>query len=217
MYFYILGINLKGLDFSYFGDTKPHLNLYNRFLRTAIKRAIKHFFLNNGAYNNVNISNIYHDNTIAMEQHEYFKEKTIKDINLNEDNINCLTKEIEFINSNHKELSNINDIIPSHFIQLIDLILGVVGNSITNNAENSFKIELTDIAYPLIDRIIKQPFNHNSSYKYFRKKRIEFYPKEKIPYSKESDIDTKLNEENEFYSKEIELLFGKKDQYSLNF
>lgn len=195
IYFNILGIVESNLDMTVFGNEKQFGNIYTRFFRTALLRLLKMF--NN--YDKIIVDNIYHDSTTEMEEHKYFKTSAINKINLQEfvkgeRKIIFNTKEIEFIDSDHRKSKNME----SQFIQLTDLILGLTCNVIHNDASNPVKIKLTEKIYPLISRILdsKTNSNKNSSYNYFNKQTIGFFPivsKERM-----------LNKCRELYGKELE-------------
>lgn len=114
-----------------------------------------------------------------MEQHKYFRTSAINKINLQEffrreRKIVFNTEEIEFIDSDHRKSQNVE----SQFIQFADLILGLTCNVIHNDASNSAKVKLTEKMHPLISRILdkKTNSNKNSSYNYFNKQTVGFFP-----------------------------------------
>lgn len=195
IYFNILGIIESNLDMTVFGNEKQFGNIYTRFFRTALLRLLRSF--NN--YDRIIVDHIYHDSTTEMEQHKYFRTSAINKINLQEffkkeRKIVFNTKEVEFIDSDHRKSKNVE----SQFIQLADLILGLTCNVIHNDASNSAKIKLTEKIYPLISRIVdkKTNANKNSSYNYFNKQIVGFFP----IISKEE----MLKKCNELYGKELD-------------
>lgn len=214
IYFNILGIIESNLDMKVFGNKKQFGNIYTRFFRTALLRLLKMF--NN--YDRIIVDNIYHDSTNEMEQHKYFKTSAINKINLQEfikgkNKIIFNTEEIDFIDSDHRKSQNIE----SQFIQLVDLILGLTCNVIHNDASNSAKVKLTEKIYPLISRILdnKTNSNKNSSYNYFNKQAIGFFPvisKEEMfnkcaeLYGKELDFE-KILANGDFFCNHKNVLF----------
>ena len=174
IYFNILGIKNNSLEFNNFGENHIHANIYNRFFRTALVRLLRMF----DEYKNVEINHIFHDKTDEMQNHFFFENRTVYKILYDEDikgknKYKFNTDKIEFIDSNHIT-GNIQD---SQFIQFVDLILGVTENVIHANASNETKIELTNKINPLITRILENPGNKNSSYNYFNKQTLSFFPK----------------------------------------
>ena len=214
IYFNILGIIESNLDISMFGDEKQFGNIYTRFFRTALLRTLKMF--NN--YDKIIVDNIYHDCTTEMEQHKYFKTSAINKIDLQEffnkeRKIHFNTEKIEFIDSDHRKSQSDE----SQFIQFADLILGLTCNVIHNDASNSAKTKLTEKIYPLISRILdkKTCSNKNSSYNYFNKQTIGFFPfisKEQIAskcmelYGGKIDIN-KILENGDFFCNYKDILF----------
>lgn len=223
IFFNILGIIESNLDMTVFGNEKQFGNIYTRFFRTALLRLLKSF--NN--YDRIIVDHIYHDFTTEMEQHKYFKTSAINKINLQEffkreRKIVFNTEEIEFIDSDHRKSKNVE----SQFIQLTDLILGLTCNVIHNDASNLAKIKLTEKIYPLISRILdeKTNSNKNSSYNYFNKQTVGFFPiisKEEMIkkcielYGKEFDFDNILKN-GDFFCNYKNILFKIDDgQFSL--
>ena len=214
IYFNILGIIESNLDMTVFGNEKQFGNIYTRFFRTALLRILGMF--NN--YDRIIIDNIYHDCTTEMEHHKYFRTSAINRINLQEffsqdKKIMFNNDKIEFIDSDHRK-SQTNE---SQFIQFADLILGLTCNVIHNDASNAAKIKLTQKIYPLISRILgKKTFcNKNSSYNYFNKQTISFFPiisKEDLTnkyielYGNSFDFDKMLMNGN-FFSNYKNILF----------
>lgn len=175
IYFNILGVIESNLDMQLFGEEGQYGNVYARFFRTALLRLISSF----KNYDRIIINHIYHDCTTEMENHKYFNTNAIQQIRLNqwidgEKKVVFKTNEIEFIDSDHRK-GNLQE---SQFIQFVDLILGLTCNIIHNDAENETKIKLTEKIYPLISRILDkdQCTNINSSYNYFNKQIIGFFP-----------------------------------------
>lgn len=169
--FYILGLDRTKLDLSKFGNCET--NIYNRFFRTAIISPIKYFF---GKNSKININSIYHDESTNLETHKYFPWHSLYKIEQNTDNIYIKTNKIKFINSNHK-YSNNNY---SHFIQLIDLILGCFKETFEAESTSKDKIKIATEYVPLIERMINAPNNKNSRYNYFKRYDFSFFPKETI-------------------------------------
>lgn len=224
IYFNILGIIETNLNNSLFGTNKQFGNIYSRFFRTNLLRLLKMFY----KYDHIIIDKIYHDKTSEMENHPYFKNNVIKKIRLSEvlrDRKKVIFKEdeIEFIDSNH----NIGMQVESQFIQFVDIILGVTLNVIHNTAKTDQKKELTRKIKPLISRILDKRYskNINSSYNYFNKQCISFFPK----YSKEKlkfilidsfgyyDNIEKLLEDSRCFENTKTILFEREDNEQISF
>jgi hypothetical protein len=206
IYFYILGINLSKLDVEKFGPKSQqdrHSTIYNRFFRTALKKAIKTYFFD---YDTIVVKNIYHDKG-NVEYHEYFPWHSIFKLQTEEDKLYFATDHIEFISSDHRESDG--DEIHSHFVQLIDIILGCFMNCLHMNSLNKNKFALAKKSFDLVSRLIKNPNNKNSHYNYYKRQMIEFFPKENLKGLDENTLEYKYKRYNQFYSNR-ELLIEKK-------
>ena len=214
IYFNILGIIESNLDITRFGNEKQFGNIYCRFFRSCLLRLISMF----KEYDQVIIDNIFHDKTTEMELHPYFNTNVIKQIRMQQlfkDNKKIFfeTSQIEFLDSDHHKGDTIN----SQFIQLVDIILGTSLNAIHNTATNNAKKELSFKIKPLIERILSDNnvfAKMNSSYHFFNKQSISYFPKiskEKLEenikehYTKEINFD-KLLENGNYFSNTKPLL-----------
>lgn len=210
IYFKILYIDLDKLDKSFFGEENVRNNIYNRFYRTTIKGALSYFF-----ENKIEIENIYHDKADDKEQHDYFPWHIAHSFHNEINRLKIMNKEIVFLDSDHKKYLNENDkIMDSHFIQYIDLILGTVSQSLFKLSKDSEKIDLSTIIYPLVGRIIKSPYNYNSSYHYYKKQDISVFPKSEIKFS--DDLYGKLSDYKGEFHTNIPIKKPKNTNYSLD-
>lgn len=175
IFFSILGINISKISFEEFGDN-PDLNIYNRFFRSNLLWGIKSFF-------NIptHVKGVYHDNG-SQESHPFFKWQPIEYISTNNPKITFDEKTIKFINSDHKKYPpSTENWDNAHFIQFIDLIIGLTYCCLLNPTIKKQKIELALKLKPLLYRMMNNPKNTNSSFNYFKRHSIGFFPK----YSKE--------------------------------
>lgn len=195
IYFNTLGVIESNLDTNRFGNEKQFGNIYSRFFRSCLLRLITMF----KEYDQVIIDHIFHDKTTEMELHPYFNTNAIKQIRMQqlfEDDKKTFfeTNQIEFLDSDHHK----GDVINSQFIQFVDIILGTSLNVIHNTATNKAKRELSFKIKPLIERILSDSnvfAKMNSSYHFFNKQSISYFPK----------ISKERLEENikEYYTREI--------------
>lgn len=192
LYFNILYVDLDNLDFDKFGVDKDTTNIYNRFYRTVLLSAKSFYFKDE----NIIIKNIYHDNADEKEKHEYFKWHVIDYLN-NQKRVTITTDEITFINSNHREYNNSSSKENAQLIQLIDLILGLSSQILFQLSKNKNKIKVANDFYPLFKRIWNQPYNHNSSYNYFRSQQVSIFPKTTIKSQK--DFEGLLHDTQQFH------------------
>lgn len=186
-YSYILGINNSLLSKEAFDPENQFMSKYNRFFRAAIIYALKTFFGNK----KIIVKNIYHE-VGQQKSHKYFPWHCIYKINTLHENIKFKCKKIIFLPKDHKEKER------SNLIQLCDCLLGVT-TSIIHSFERSrrtiYREELCEIYLPLLERLIHNPDNKNSSYKYYNRILIRFFPKEKIDLSDPKECI------NQFYTK----------------
>ena len=185
-YGYILGINDNNLNKEEFDPENNFNSKYNRFFRSSIKYALKCFFGNN----KILIKNIYHEQG-QQQLHEYFPWHTIHTLQQEEHNFHFEKNEIEFLPKDLKldERSNL--------IQLCDCFMGATTNiihgfEISNRAK--YRIELLDIIFPLVKRMIHEPNNKNSSYLHSNRIMIRFFPKER------TDLGDSKRYMNQFYN-----------------
>lgn len=177
IYFKVLGLNTKLLDDETFGEGSikkgaNYANLYNRFFRTNLF-IVKYFFSNK---DEIVVDRVFHDNEGNLEYHSYFDWHSIGKLN-QEENITCAKNEIVFIDSNHQLEKQYPKV--SQVIQLADLLVGCISQCLDyKKSKHKGRDELGLLIYPLVKRILKNPFNKNSSYKYFKKYDISFFPKE---------------------------------------
>lgn len=224
IYFNTLGIIESNLDINRFGTEKQFGNIYCRFFRSCLLRLIAMF----KEYDQIIIDNIFHDKTTEMETHPYFNTNAIKQIRMQqlfEDNRKTFfeTNQIEFLDSDHHKGDTIN----SQFIQLVDIILGTSLNAIHNTATNKAKKELSFKIKPLIERILSNSnvfAKKNSSYHFFNKQSISYFPKiskeefeenVKKYYTKEINFDKLLENANYFSNTKQLLLKEETGQLSL--
>jgi len=185
-YSYILGLNNFCLSKEEFDESNEFSSKYNRFFRSAILYALKTFFGNK----KIIVENIYHEEG-QQKYHEYFPWHCIYKIGAQEENIILNCNEIIFLPKDHKVDSR------SNLIQLCDCLLGVttsIIHSIEKSNKSKYREELADVYLPLFKRLIDKPNNKNSSYKYYNRIMIRFFPKEKI------DIGDPKRYMNQFYT-----------------
>jgi len=207
VYFYILGIDKKKLDISQFGDKDKSTNIYNRFFRTAILKSVKSYF---HKYKSVIITSIYHDNSTSLETNAYFPWHSIFSIGNRDEKVSFKCNSVEFIDSDHRTSNNNY----SHFIQLIDLLLGCVNNCLDHTSTNKDKEALAEKCLPLIERLVEKPNNRNSRYKYVGRQKIDFFPKHDLKNVDKNSLEFHYKRMDSFYTKRV-LQLKNKNQLSL--
>lgn len=175
-YFNILGIYTDNLCWDYFGTKKRDRsnNAYNRFFRSLLKSSLNYFF----PKKKIIVANIFHDEESSLQYHKYFDWHSIFKLSSEIENIEFANEYIAFINSDHrKEVNYPND---SHFIQLVDLILGSFRQSFDNTCKKDGCKEVAQDFSRLLSKMIKAPTNPRSRYGYFRKYSFSFFPSQKL-------------------------------------
>ena len=191
IFFNILILELEKLDKTYFGENNNIENsIYTKFYKSNIIYGCKRFFIRNNI-KEVAINKIFHDSSTSKETHDYLSTNVPK-LNFQK-NIYSKTDEIIFLNSNHKKSKYP---IESQFIQFIDLILGSTSQILFEQSKTKNKIELSNILYPLIKRLVESPDNVNSMYNYYSSQHISFFPKNKIVKHKDILNTDKLIRDN---------------------
>ena len=194
--FNILYLNLNNLDISKFGrrraKSKWHENVYTRFFRSNIKYGLKFFSF--GFKDKIEIKTIIHDNSTGLAFHKYFPKDNLRRL---EDELKSELKKkvvfptkIIFLDSDHKKASNEEERLDCQVLQLVDLVLGATTQSIFCPSEDPFKKELAWILRDLVERLLLNPANPNSSFNYHRRQNISFFPKHKLENAREifSDV-----------------------------
>lgn len=209
VFFYVLGIDLQKLDRGQFGSKRQDANIYNRFFRTVILKSVKSFF---HRYRSIIIEQIYHDNNRNLETDTRFPWHSIFYIGNKDGKISFTSKKIKFIDSDHKKSGNSY----SNFIQFVDLLLGCIHNCLDHTSRNIDKETLAKKSLPLIERLIKNPNNMRSQYKYFGRKKIEFFPKHDLRNLDANSLEYRYKKMDSFYTKR-QLKIKNKNQTALPF
>lgn len=185
-YTYILGINDSKLNKEEFDGKEQFNSKYNRFFRSAILYALKTFFPNK----KIIVQNIYHEKG-QQEYHDFFPWYSIYKIDKEEKNITFNTNEIEFLPKDHRKDEK------SNLIQLCDAFMGSctsIIHGIQKSNTSKYREELMDIIFPLVKRMINEPYNKNSRYQHSNSIMIRFFPKDK------SAPDDLKRLQNQFYT-----------------
>jgi len=183
----ILGINDSFLNKEEFDAENDFNSKYNRFFRSLIKYSLKCFFRGK----KIIIKNIYHEQG-QQQYHELFPWHTIFKLQSEEPKFTFERKEIDFLQKDHKIDERAN------LIQLCDCFMGAT-TTIIHGFEKSksanCRIELLDILLPLVQRMVREPKNKNSSYSHYNRIMISFFPKQK------TDLNDPQRYVNQFYNK----------------
>jgi len=176
IYFKILGLNRKLFDENIFGHGSlkkgvNYANFYNRFFRTNVL-SIKYFF---NKYDEIIIDKIFHDTEGNLENHYLFDWHCIWKLE-SDAKIKSRFNKVVFVDSNHLNEKTHPKV--SQIIQFSDLLVGTISHCLDFEIkDHNGRNELGKIIFPLLKRILNSPQNKNSSYKYYRKYDVNFFPK----------------------------------------
>ncbi len=169
-YAYILGINNSKLNREEFGGDN-FTNRYNKFFRSAILYALKTFFPGR----KIIVDHVFHE--VGQQQnHDYFPWHSIFKIGSSEKDISFNRDTIEFLPKDNKRDRR------SNLIQLCDAFMGAavtIIHGLPRSNKSNYKEKLCRLIFPLIERMINNPKNVNSSYEYANRIMIRFFPRQK--------------------------------------
>ena len=171
IFFDILGLNLSNLHLPAFGDDQ-FAGIYNRFFRSCVLHGIHSCFPRRA----VRVLNVFHDKG-EQSTHEFFPWHCIYAIEEQSDRISFTSREISFIDSDHREAEGC---VESHLIQLTDLIMGISSHCMDSVSRNQSRTTVAKKFMPLLQRMMATPGNTNSSYGYTNKYMISFFPRRRL-------------------------------------
>jgi hypothetical protein len=191
-HFNLLGVNLSNLQHNQFGGTakERRLAIYNRFLRTAVLYPARRFF--DGCM--VQIKYLFHDET-ELQRHPWFKQHIVKTINDSDAPVYFDAHRIQFINSDHRQESHFPR--ESHFVQLCDLLTGVVTQVLDNRTGKNGCNELAGDIYPLMPRLLNPRRCPDDPYRLAERLHISFFPSRKLTAAQLQNPD--MRQESTFY------------------
>jgi hypothetical protein len=174
-HFYVLGLNLSNLTPQAFGRRgRRQPSIYNRFFRSALLYVVKAYF-----GTPVVVTAVFHDKG-AMECDRFFDWHSICRIEGHEPGITFAQDRIEFIDSDHRS----EPVHPSesHFIQLIDVILGATTQCLDCTSGQDGCSEVAQALLPLIERLTdrKRVSNPKSKYAYVGRCSVAFFPSQAL-------------------------------------
>lgn len=171
LFFDILGLNLSKLHLPSFGS-EQFGNIYNRFSRSCVLHGVNSCFRKRS----VVVTNIFHDNG-EQSHHPFFPWHCIYAIENQSKHITFQTSTIRFINSDHRKNDGCTE---SHFVQLIDLLVGLSSHCIDFVSRKEARTAVAQRFLPLLERMMTEPLNWKSSYGHAHKYLISFFPKKEL-------------------------------------
>lgn len=183
----VLYISLDNLDVSFFGDSSINSNIYNKFLRTLINYGLKCFF---SIYDKIIIKNIFYDEKTDLERHYFFNSSNLSKIAYESSKNIIFENKVIFLKSDHKEEEKYPE--ESHFIQLIDIIIGSIRHNLFRISESDNKDDVARIIRPLLNKIRQEYFCSD-------KLKVSFFPKNRIQTITDLKNEETYQRNDEFY------------------
>lgn len=211
IYFYFFGVNYQNLEKSLWKRPQRDSKIYNRFFQIGLYGAVAWFFLRAG-FEKVSIQNIFSDKK-SRGQADSFHTQPIEEIEIKSllkgENIIFAYPKIIEVESDHEKEKDYPS--KSHFIQLLDLLIGTFGQIFDNTSYQEGKRMAADkcLWFELPAKLMR--YNPNS--RYYKRYAISFFPKQRLTKKEilEGDIRGKVNQ---FYS-EREMKYVSRNQLSL--
>lgn len=176
-HFHILGINVSKLRREAFGESRreQERRIYNRFFRSTVAYVLKGFFLGEPSVGQVRVVAVFHDRS-EMEHDELFDWHTMWRLAREETGLVFDQRRIHFIDSDHHKEQEFPS--ESHFIQLIDILLGATRQCLDYTSDKPGLIQVAETFQPLLERLTdpRRASNPNSRYRYYRRCSVSFFP-----------------------------------------
>lgn len=188
MFANILYIDLNNLDASFFGGENKKANIYNKFFRTVINYGLKTYFR---IYDKIILKNIFYDKKEELERHYFFNYRNLEKLKYESSgNVEFLNK-IIFVDSDHKKEEKYPK--ESHFIQLVDLIIGSIRHNIFRISNSKKKDDVARKIRPVLNKLRENYLDSSIL-------RVSFFPKNKIQKVKDLfDKDSSLRKDEFYY------------------
>lgn len=181
-HFHIFGIDLSKLRKEAFGYSgrEQDRRIYNRFFRSTTAYVLKGFFLSDPRVRSVRVTGIFHDRS-EMEQDDLFDWHLVWRLEQDEPEIVFESDRVHFIDSDHRKEQAFPS--ESHFIQLIDILLGATRECLDYTSKKRGHVEVARVVLPLLERLTdpKRVSNPNSRYRYHHRCSVSFFPSIRLP------------------------------------
>lgn len=187
IYSNVLYINLDNMDVSFFGNSSINANIYNKFLRTLLNYGLKYFF---STYDQIIIKNIFYDEKNNLERHYFFNHSNLDKLAYESSKNIKFENKIIFLKSEHKKEEDYPE--ESHFIQLIDLLIGCIRHNLFKISESQNKDDVARLIRPLLNKIKENHYNSLNL-------KISFFPKNKIETVTDLNREATFQRNDEFY------------------
>ena len=196
MWFYFFGINLRNIDYQFFGASsngqERHFRIYNRFFEIGLFSACRFFF--DPAIEDVEILQVFSEKRDLGETNPFLILAPYK-INQRETNVVVKSKQIIQVDGNplkEKDNPECCDI-----INLVDVLIGAISQALDYTSKSRACTEVSEKLISVCQRLSETPYNKNS--RYYKRYSMSFFPKSRQSVSTIKNYGTKPPED-QFYS-----------------
>jgi hypothetical protein len=203
MWFYFFGVNLKNIDYQFFGPASNgqdrRSRIYNRFFEIGLFSACRFFF--DPSIEEVEIMRIFSEKRELADTNPFLTLAPYK-INRRESNIVVKTRQIyqvDSVPSKEKDNPECCDI-----LNLVDVLMGAFSQALDYTSGSRGCSEVAEKTMPVCRRLAETPYNKNSHY--YNRYAMSFFPKSKQSVSKIVSYGTKPPED-QFYSRRTVRLY----------
>jgi len=197
MWFYFFGVNLKNIDYQFFGTASNgqdrHSRIYNRFFEIGLFSACRFFF--DPSIEEVEILRIFSEKRGLADTNPFLTLAPHK-INRRESNIVVKSKQIIQVDGNpSKEKDN-----PEYcdILNLVDVLMGAFSQALDYTSGSRGCSEGAEKIMPVCKRLSETPYNKNSHY--YKRYAMSFFPKSKQSVSTIRNYGIRPPED-QFYSR----------------
>lgn len=211
IYFYFFGVNYQNLERTLWKSRQRDFKIYNRFFQIGLYGAIAWFFLRAG-FEKVCVQSIFSDKK-PRKGEDRFHTQPIEEIEakslLKGENIIFAYPKIIEVESDHEKEKDYPS--QSHFIQLLDLLMGTFSQIFDNTSDQEGKCMAANKC--LRSELPAKLMRPNPNSRYYKRYAVSFFPKRKLTTKQilEGGI---IGEVNQFYNKR-EMKYTTKNQPSL--
>ena len=202
MWFYFFGINLRNIDYQFFGTSSNgrdrHFRIYNRFFEIGLFSACRFFF--DPAVEDVEILKVFSEKRVLGGANPFLTLAPYK-INRRETNVVVKSKQIIQVDGNpSKERDN-----PEccDILNLVDVLIGAFSQVFDYTSKSRACTEVAEKLISICQRLSETPYNKNS--RYYKRYAMSFFPRNRQSVSMIKDYGVRPPEDQFYPSRTIRL------------
>jgi len=202
MWFYFFGINLRNIDYQFFGTSSNgrdrHFRIYNRFFEIGLFSACRFFF--DPAVEDVEILKVFSEKRDLGGTNPFLTLAPYK-INRRETNVMVKSKQIIQVDGNpSKEKDN-----PEccDILNLVDVLIGAFSQVFDYTSKSCACTEVAEKLISICQRLSETPYNKNS--RYYKRYAMSFFPRNRQSVSMIKDYGIRPPEDQFYPSRTIRL------------